>query len=85
MTDLSPAALAVWEAFNQEEPGVLVDYGDCLAAALRAAADQVVPHEKAPNLMRGPDLERLAQRQHTRAELLAIADELGTSTTEIDA
>jgi hypothetical protein len=38
MADLSPAALAVWEAFNSEEPGVFVDYGDCLAAALRAAA-----------------------------------------------
>jgi hypothetical protein len=41
MTSLSPAALAVWEAFNSEEPGVFVDYGDCLAAALRAAADQM--------------------------------------------
>ena len=40
MTDLSPAALAVWEAFNQDEAGVFVDYGDKLAAALRAAADQ---------------------------------------------
>jgi hypothetical protein len=43
LTDLSPAALAVWEAFNSEEPGVFVDYGDCLAAALRAAADQASP------------------------------------------
>ena len=40
MTKLSPAALAVWEAFNQDEAGVFVDYGDKLAAALRAAADQ---------------------------------------------
>lgn len=44
MTDLSPAANAVWEAFNQDEAGVFVDYGDKLAAALRAAADQLVPH-----------------------------------------
>ena len=43
MTDLSPAALAVWEAFNSEEPGVFVDYGDNLAAALRAVADQAHP------------------------------------------
>ena len=35
---LSPAAQAVWEAFNQDEAGVFVDYGDKLAAALRAAA-----------------------------------------------
>lgn len=40
---LSPAAFAVWEAFNQDEAGVFVDYGDKLAAALRATADQVVP------------------------------------------
>ena len=40
-TPLSPAALAVWEAFNQDEAGVFVDYGDKLAAALRAAADHI--------------------------------------------
>lgn len=39
MTKLSPTALAVWEAFNQDEAGVFVDYGDKLADALRAAAD----------------------------------------------
>jgi len=39
MNDLSPAALAVWEAFNKEEPGAFDDYGDCLAAALRAAVE----------------------------------------------
>ena len=38
MPKLSPAALAVWEAFNEDVPGVFIDYGDCLAAALRAAA-----------------------------------------------
>jgi hypothetical protein len=38
---LSPAVSAVWEAFNQDEAGVFVDYGDKLAAALRAAADQL--------------------------------------------
>jgi len=32
---LSSAAQAIWEAFNQDEPGVFVDYGDCLAAAAR--------------------------------------------------
>jgi hypothetical protein len=40
MTELSTAAQAVWEAFNEDEAGVFVDYGNCLAAALRAAADQ---------------------------------------------
>jgi hypothetical protein len=82
---LSPAAQAVWEAFNQDEPGVFVDYGDCLAAALRAAADQVVPEQAEPpcgenepwpqsyQLMADSKWE---QRQQTRAELLAIAAEL---------
>jgi len=46
------------------------------AAAIRAAVDLVLPEEKAPPLMRGPDLERLAQRQHSRAEFLAIVAEL---------
>lgn len=45
MTDLSPAASAVWEAFNQDEAGVFVDYGDKLAAALRA----VVAHTQDQN------------------------------------
>lgn len=35
---LSPAAQAIWEAFNQDEAGVFIDYGDKLAAAFKAAA-----------------------------------------------
>ncbi|CAB5223460.1 hypothetical protein UFOVP383_58 [uncultured Caudovirales phage] len=35
---LSAAAEAAWEAFNEDEAGVFVDYGDKLAAAFRAAA-----------------------------------------------
>ena len=34
----SAAAEAAWEAFNEDEAGVFVDYGDKLAAAFRAAA-----------------------------------------------
>jgi hypothetical protein len=41
MSELSPQAQAVWEAFNEAAPGMFIDYGDCLAAALRAAADQL--------------------------------------------
>jgi hypothetical protein len=37
---LSPAAAAIREAFNLDPPGVLADYGDSLAAAIRALADQ---------------------------------------------
>ena len=40
MNNLSPSAQAVWEAFNEEEAGVFVDYGQKLAAALEALADQ---------------------------------------------
>ncbi len=75
MTDLSPAALAVWEAFNSEEPGVFVDYGDCLAAALRAAADQVVPEERKECECFTNEAIRL-NRMGVRAEFLAIAAEL---------
>jgi len=42
MSNLSPQAQTVWEAFNEDEVGVFVDYGQKLAAALRAIADQVV-------------------------------------------
>ena len=80
MTDnsMSPAAAAVWEAFNEtaERVGVFEDYGDALAAVLRALADQVVPHEEVQLLLRGHELERLCQRRHIRAQLLAIAAEL---------
>jgi hypothetical protein len=38
MPELSPQAQAVWEAFNEDEAGVFVDYGEKIAAALRAAA-----------------------------------------------
>jgi hypothetical protein len=78
MADLSPAAQAAWEAFNDvaERVGVFEDYGDALAAFTRALADQVVPHEEVQLLLRGHELERLCQRQRTRAELLAIAAEL---------
>ena len=79
MTDLSPAQKAL-AAFNERHElcGPFDDdwVEQCLAAALEAVADQVVPYEKAPDLMRSPDLERLAQRQHTRTQLLAIAAEL---------
>jgi hypothetical protein len=81
MTDLSPAALAVWEAFNSEEPGVFVDYGDCLAAALRAAADQAAPKGVIATTVdygSGANNERIV----IRSQLLAIAAELETFVTE---
>ena len=86
MTDLSPAAQAVLQAacihhglFNEE----IVQRRRSIAAALRAAADQVVPDGPKPSansdfhLMNWTkSLDQYYQRQQTRAELLAIADEL---------
>ena len=71
MTELSPAAIAVWEAFSEEEAGVFVDYGEKLAAALRAAADQVVPLH-----ICGTTATRAQTRLGVRHKLLAIAAEL---------
>ena len=89
MTDLSPEAQAVLNAANGAN-----SYGpdDCLnesrwiaAAALRAAADQVVPEQSEPpcgesepwpqsyQLMADSKWE---QRQKIRTDLLAIAAEL---------
>ena len=80
MGTLSPAALAIWDAFNEDEAGVFVDYGNKLAAALRAAADQVVPLH-----ICGTNATRAQTRLGTRHKLLAIAAELdGTNFSESD-
>jgi hypothetical protein len=78
MTDLSPAAQAVLDAYIQ---GLATKRRDAIAAALRAAADQVVPE---------PDdwdkdnfsIQALRLRCVMRDQLLRIAAELETSTTE---
>ena len=44
------------------------------AYMIRALRDWLVPEEKAPTLMRGPDLERLCARQHLRALLTTEAE-----------
>jgi hypothetical protein len=82
MTDLSPAAQAVLNASNLHP---CKDSYLILSAALRAAADQVVPEQAEPpcgesepwpqsyQLMADSKWE---QRQQTRIQLLAIAAEL---------
>jgi hypothetical protein len=78
---LSPAAQAVLDSMYE----VNMDFNDenhaIAAAALRAAADQVVPEEQEPV----PDVDsvvemqgwaRVSQRQRTRSQFLAIAAEL---------
>ena len=78
MTDLSPAAQAVINATAEQ---VLADRRIKLehitAAALRAAADQVVPEEELIMNARGTrHWHRAIQRAETRAAFFAIADEL---------
>jgi hypothetical protein len=71
MTKLSPAAQAILDAYGDFEAADT----DAMAAALRAAADQVVPIEEAMpfNLAHRVRWDAL---QSVRFQLLAIAAEL---------
>jgi hypothetical protein len=69
MTSLSPAAQAVMDATDYPED---LATRIRVAAALQAAADQVVPESR----FGPPENAAAAQREITRAQLLAIADEL---------
>ena len=87
MTELSPAAQEVFWAFNRAASGKPDDwhYLPAIAAALEAAADQVVPEQvESPcgetepwpqgyQLMRDAQWEKC---QQLRSEILAIAAEL---------
>jgi hypothetical protein len=77
MSELSPAAQEVFWAFNKAASGEPDDwhYLPAVAAALRAAADQVVPDEP----LYGGDQRWIFERdarQACRKKLLAIATEL---------
>jgi hypothetical protein len=81
MPELSPQAQAVWEAFNEDEAGVFVDYGQKLAAALRAAVDEVISSVPPPC----KDFDEYAQgflAAHVkyRGQLLEITAELEVQT-----
>ena len=77
MTELSPAAKAILEAYDNSPWEY--DTGDltAIAAALRAAADQVVPKEW-PTIEDYNEYEQGFAAAHIkhRNELLAIAKEL---------
>ena len=81
MADLSPQAQAVLDAYKNA-PDLMVD-GDSdeverrlgIAAALRAAADQVVPDDPQEAMHFTTEAIRL-NRQGVRRQLLAIAAEL---------
>ncbi len=74
MTDLSPAAQAIWDAWWKANNRYAIQD---LGVIVRAAADQVVPEQELDDVpgrfVNGCCHE---QRQQTRAELLAIAAEL---------
>ena len=82
MADLSPKTQAVLDAVcNNTEPDC--DTQHIIAAALRAAADQVVPEKPEPNPLEAWSIEdwnhmnaTKYQREESRRQLLAIADEL---------
>ena len=83
MADLSPAARAVWEAFNSKfdwvEDGVPGPQFHSIAAALRAAADQVAPIRSRPDEPFAiPPVETMCWMREVkiRDALLAIAAEL---------
>ena len=92
MTDLSPAARAVLKAacihhglFNEE----IIQRRRMIAAALRAAADQVVPWQPEPTEDSvGPTIDYgyawalFSKANDVRQELIAIADELEGVTSQ---
>ena len=76
MTDLSPAAQAVLDAWSDNTLYTRDKEPQALAAALRVVAEQLVPQVYVPErFYSGEDFEEYA-RQMTRQHLLAIADEL---------
>jgi hypothetical protein len=76
---LSPAAQAIWDAFNDayEVQGPLEDMGQPLGAALRAAVDRTVPEPPNCGTPANDYVRGLEDRQRmARFRLLSIADEL---------
>lgn len=71
MPELSPAAQAVLDAFRTSHTGQ-----GCLAAALRAAADQVVSPALEEEFFDRNHALPLQKMVEIRLSLLAIADEL---------
>lgn len=79
MADLSPAAQAVLNAFLDtpgEVPMPMWDYGRDLAAALRAAVEQVLPKIPTSSYLEDYEFGVWDAREDARNELLAIVAEL---------
>jgi hypothetical protein len=74
---LSPAALATWNAFLEHSEWEVTPVElNGVAAALRAAADQVVPETEEPRSVLEYELGDWDARDDVRGGLLAIAAEL---------
>jgi len=82
MTPLSSAAQAVLDAATAPTGDFcLENVNEIAAAALRAAADQVVPVDNPLSLPTGAPQSFAIQRRTTRCQILAIAAELAGGTT----
>lgn len=77
MSKLSPAAQAVLDAYNREARPEPYHQCEAIAAALRAAADQVVPEQPHEDTFEYCcDYSQSRVKITIRAALLAIATEL---------
>jgi hypothetical protein len=76
MAELSPAAQAVLAAIHAAPDNTRDSYRSAGVAALRAAADQVVPDDNPLSFSTGAPQAFEIQRRTTRRQLLAIAAEL---------
>ena len=79
MTDLSPAAQAVLDAFGTyplRADHTAEDLTPALAAAIRAAANKVLPHSAWGADRDSPAFYRWQQKMKSRSWFLNIADEL---------
>jgi hypothetical protein len=81
MPELSSQAQEVFWAFNRAASGKPEEWHylpAIIVAALRAAADQVVPDDKPSSFSPGAPQTFAIQRRTTRRQLLTIAAELET-------
>jgi hypothetical protein len=78
MSELSPAAQAVLDAFCREARPEPHHQREAIAAALRAAADQVVPPALEEEWRDRNQALPLTKMVEIRLKLLAIANELET-------
>jgi hypothetical protein len=76
MTNLSPAAQAVVNAVDHYETNHWLTPREVAAAALRAAADQVVPQTPVSKYLEDYESGVWEANYDARTGLLAIADEL---------